>query len=69
MLNRDVGSGELSHRVVAVADEHPLVELFGTTHSDHVVISRRRPGQAVEARIRLVDELVEEDPPQALLGP
>ena len=37
-LDRHVGARQLGHRVVAVADQHPLVELLGAPHRDHVVV-------------------------------
>jgi len=64
-----VGAGELGHRVVAVADEHALVEVLGAADGDHVVVAGRGCRQPVEARIRLVDELVEQDPAQAFFRP
>ncbi len=53
---------ELGDRIVAVLEEHPVVELLG-------------PGQAhggvhpvVAADVEIADELVEEEAPQALAG-
>ena len=69
LLDGDVSAGELGHRVVAVSHQDSLVELLGAAHRHHVVVGRRCPREAVEAGIGLVDELVEQHPPQALLGP
>ena len=44
-----MGTGELGHRVVAIADEHALVELLGAPDGDHVVVAGRRSRQPVEA--------------------
>ena len=51
---------ELRHRVVAVLDEHLLVELLGPLQSD------RRVDRRVARDVELADELVEEEPAQAL---
>ncbi len=67
LLDGDMRARELGHRVVAVADEHALVELLRPADGDHVVVGCRR-GQAVEARLGLVDELVEQHAAEALLG-
>ena len=62
LLAGQVDPAELGHRVVAVLEEHPVVELLG-------------PGQAhggvhpvVAADVEVADELVEEEAPEALAG-
>ena len=62
-------AGELGDRVVAVADQHALVELLRTLHRHHVVRRRRVAHDAGEPRLGIVDELVQEHAAQALLGP
>ena len=69
LLHSDVGAGQLGHRIVAVADEDSFVELLGTADRDHIVVDGSGAGQAFEAGVRLVDELVQQDPAQALLRP
>ncbi len=69
MLDRYMRAGELGDGVVAVADQDPLVELLRASHSDHVVIRRRRARKAVETGIWLIHELVEKHAAKALLGP
>ena len=64
-----MGAGQLGHRIVAVADEDSFVELLGTADRDHIVVDGSGAGQAFEAGVRLVDELVQQDPAQALLRP
>jgi len=63
-----VGARQLGHRIVPIANEHALVELLGAADGDHVVGSRLAAGEPLETRVGLVDELVQEHPPKALLG-
>ncbi len=63
----EVGARQLGDRVVAVADQHPLVELLcapGRSDSTRV----RLGGQGREAQVGLPQEFVEEDAAEALLG-
>ena len=53
-------AAELGHRVVAVLEEHPLVELLGPLETDRGV------DRLVAVDVEVVDELVEEQPAQAL---
>ena len=67
-LDCDVGTRQLGNRIVSIADQDALVELLGATDGDHIVALGRGVCELLETRIRLVDELVEEDAAQALLG-
>ena len=67
-LDRDMSACQLGDRVVAVADQHTLVELLGAADGDHIVGVGRSSRQLMEAGVGLVDELVEEDAAKALLG-
>ncbi len=51
---------ELGDRVVAVLEEHPVVEVLGPGHSDGGV------DRLVAGDVQVADELVEEQPAQAL---
>ena len=53
-------AAELGHRVVAVLEEHPVVELLGPGQADGGVDA------VVAADVEVADELVQEEPPQAL---
>ena len=53
-------AAELRDRVVAVFEEDPLVELFGPTQS------HGRVDAEVARQVEIADELVEEEPAQAL---
>ena len=63
LLARQVDAAELGDRVVAVLEEHPVVELLGPTQAHGGVDG------GVAADVELVDELVEEQPAQALGRP
>ena len=69
LLYSEVRAGQLGDGVVAVTDKDTLVELLGAPYGDHIVIDRRRSGQAFKPGIRFVDELVQQDAAQALLRP
>ena len=60
LLAGQVDTAELGHRIVAVLEEDPLVELLGPAQPDRGVDAR------VAADVEVADELVEEQPPQAL---
>ena len=60
LLARQVDAAELGHRVVAVLDEHLLVERLGAGDPDGGV------DRVVAGDVEVADELVEEQPPQAL---
>ena len=53
-------AAELGHRVVAVLEEHPVVELLGPAQADGGVDG------LVAGDVEVADELVEEQPAQAL---
>ena len=59
-LAGEVHAAELGDGVVAVLEEHPVVELLGAPQADGGVDG------AVAGDVELVDELVEEEPAQAL---
>ena len=56
-------SAELGHRVVAVLDEDPFVELLGPLHADGGI------DRLITLDVELANELVEEQTPQALVRP
>ncbi len=60
LLARQMDTAELGHRIVPVLVEDPLVELDRAPHPDG------RVDRGVAADVELVDELVEEQPPEAL---
>ncbi len=60
LLAGQVHSAELCHRVVAILEEHAVVELLGAPQS-HGGVDAGVPGH-----VQLAHELVEEQPPQAL---
>ncbi len=60
LLTGQVHPAELGHRVVAVLEEDPLVELLGPVEADGGVDG------LVAGDVELAHELVEEQPPQAL---
>jgi hypothetical protein len=60
LLARQVHTPELGHRVVAVLQEHPVVQLLGALQADGSV-DRSIPGD-----VEVAHELVEEQPAQAL---
>jgi len=63
-----VRTRQLGHRVVAVADQHALVELLRPAGRG----KRARVGLGCErgdAKLGVVQELVEQHPAEALLGP
>ena len=60
LLARQVDAAELGDRVVAVLDEDLLVELLGPRHADGGV------DRVVAGDVEVADELVEEQPAQAL---
>ena len=60
LLAGQVDPAELGHRVVAVLEEDPVVELLGPAQPDGGVDG------GVAGDVELVDELVEEEPAQAL---
>ena len=60
LLAGEVDAAELCDRVVAVLDEDPLVELLGALQAD------RRVHRRVTGDVEVPDELLEEEPPQAL---
>jgi hypothetical protein len=60
LLAGQVHPAELGHRVVAVLEEHPVVELLGPPQADGGVDG------LVALDVEVADELVEEQPPQAL---
>ena len=60
LLAGEVDTAELRHRIVAVFDEHFLVELLHTLESDRGVDA------GVTRDVELPDELVEEEPAQVL---
>ena len=55
-------AAELGDGVVAVLEEHALVELLGAPQAD------RRVDGEVAGEVEVADELVEEEPAQALVG-
>jgi hypothetical protein len=59
LLAREVYTAELGDGVVAVLEEHPLVELLGALEADAGVDAD------VVAEVEITDELVEEQPPEA----
>ena len=60
LLAGQVHAAELGHRVVAVLEEDPVVELLGAPQSHGGVDAD------VAAHVEVAHELVEEQPPQAL---
>ena len=62
LFTGQMDAAQLGHRVVAVLDEDPLVELVGAVESDGRVDRR------VTRKIEVADELVEEESAQALGG-
>ena len=62
LLAREVHTAELGDGVVAVFEEHALVELFGALQPDRCVDGE------VAGEIEVVDELVEEQAAQTLVG-
>ena len=62
LLTREVHAAELGDGVVAVLEEHALVELFRAAQPD------RRVDGEVAGEVEIADELVEEQPAQALVG-
>ena len=60
LLAREVDATELGNRVVAVVEEHPLVELLRSIEPD------RRVDRLVAADVEVADELVEEQTTQRL---
>ena len=60
LLAGQVDTAELGDGVVAVLEEHLLVQLLGTLEAD------RRVDGVVAADVEIADELVEEQPAQAL---
>src|SRR5713226_6761863 len=67
-LDGDVRARELGDRVVSIPDQDPLIELFSAADRHHVVRIDTGGGQRVKAGVGLVDELVEQYLPKALLG-
>ena len=63
LLAGQVDAAELGHRVVAVLEEDLLVELLGPLQADRGV------DRGVTGDVQLTDELVQEEPAQALRGP
>ena len=63
LLARQVHTAQLRHRVVAVLEEDPVVEFLGPAQTDRGVHAQ------VAADVELADEFVEEQAPQALVGP
>ena len=63
LLARQVHTTELRHRVVAVLEEHLLVELLGTLQTDGGIDG------VIAADVEIADELVEEQPAEALRAP
>ena len=55
-------AAELCNGVVAVVEEHALVQLLGTVETD------RRVDGVVAAHVEIADELVEEQTPQRLVA-
>src|SRR6185436_20930075 len=62
LLAGEVHAAELGDGVVAVLEEHALVELFGAAQPDGGVDGE------VAGEIEVADELVEEETPQTLVG-
>ena len=60
LLAGQVDAAQLGHRVVAVLEEDPLVELLGPAQPDGGVDA------GVAGDVQVADELVEEEPAQAL---
>ncbi len=60
LLASQVHASELGHRVVAVLEEHPVVELLGSPEPDG------RVDGEIAREVEVADELVEEQAPQAL---
>ena len=60
LLAGEVHAAQLRDGVIAVLEEHLLVELLGPIEPD------RRVDSPVAADVQLVDELVEEQPPETL---
>ena len=56
-------AAQLRHRVVAVLDEDPLVELVGAVEADG------RVDRGVTRQVEVADELVQEEAAKALGGP
>jgi len=68
LLHGEVGARQLGDRVVAVADQHSLVELLrppGCGNGSGVRLRLQR----CETELGLAEKLVEEHPAEALLGP
>ena len=63
LLAGEVHAAELGDRVVAVLEEHPVVELLGPAQADGGVDGE------VAGDVEVADELVEEQAAQALVGP
>ncbi len=55
-------AAELCDRIVAVVEEHPLVEFLGTVESDRCVDG------VIATHVEVADELVEEETPQRLVA-
>ena len=62
LLAREVHAAELRDRVVAVLEEHALVELLGAPEADG------RVDREVAGEVEISDEFVEEQTPEALVG-
>ena len=60
LLTRQMHAAQLRHRVVAVVEEHALVQFLGTIEAD------RRIDRQVAGHVEISDELVEEQAPQRL---
>ena len=60
LLAGDVHAGQLGHGIVAVLDEHLLVQVFGPLEADRGV------DRVITRDVEIADELVEEEPPEAL---
>ncbi len=62
LLARQVDAAELRHGVVAVVEEHPLVQFLGAIEADRGV------DRMVATDVEVADELVEEQAPQRLVA-
>ncbi len=67
LLAGEVGTAELRHRVVAVVGEHPPVEGLGALDA-HLTGLPASAGDGAQARLRRLDELVEEEAAHRLRG-